>query len=66
MQEELVDISLIEIRTDQRKEKRLEKFVEEIRNPYHFKVGKVEVELTFSADGMDLQKTMEKYFENMS
>lgn len=65
MHEELIDISQIKIDDVQPKEKRLERFIEEVRNPYHFKVGEIEVELTFATDGMKLQETMERYFENM-
>lgn len=61
----LVDISGITIDQSLNKEERIKKYIEDIGNPYHFKIGDVEVVIRFESDGESLQEKLEKYFESM-
>lgn len=62
---ELVDISGITIERSLNKEERMKWFVEKVGNPYEFRVGDIEVAVTFEADGGRMQDKMEHYFESM-
>ena len=46
--DELVDISEIEIRTDLPQEDRIQDYLEQIKNPYLFKVNGIAVKITFA------------------
>ena len=46
-------------------QERINSFIEKVGNPYAFRVGKVEVEISFESDGESLQDKMERYFETI-
>ena len=61
----LVDISEINVDKSLSKEKRIEKFISDVGDPYKFRVGDVEVSVSFDSGGEKLQDKMERYFENI-
>lgn len=63
--EQLVDLAEIEIDNFLNKTERINSFIEKVGNPYAFRVGKVEVEISFESDGESLQDKMECYFETI-
>ena len=63
--EQLVDLSEVEIDNSLNKAERIHSFIEKVGNPYAFRVGNVEVEISFEADGESLQDKMERYFETI-
>ena len=65
--EQLVDLSEVEIEIDNslNKAERIHSFIEKVGNPYAFRVGNVEVEISFESDGESLQDKMERYFETI-
>ena len=63
--EQLVDLAQIEIDNFLNKTERINSFIEKVGNPYAFRVGKVEVEISFESDGESLQDKMERYFETI-
>ncbi len=62
--EDLVDIRDVHIDQDLPKEERIRQFVEQIKNPYCFKVGKVVVKTTFADTDRTLVDCLEHYFRN--
>ena len=62
--ETLVDIRDVVIDQDLPKEERIQSFVQQIRNPYCFRVGEVVVKTTFADTGVTLDERMEHYFRN--
>ncbi len=64
--EQLVDLSEVEIDNSLNKAERIHSFIEKVGNPYAFRVGNVEVEISFESDGESLQDKMERYFETYS
>ena len=46
--EELVDIRDIHIDTSLPQSERIRSFIKQVKNPYHFKVGKVTVKVSYS------------------
>lgn len=52
--ESLVDIRDVEIQRELPCEERIKSFVEQIKNPYCFKVGSVVVNVSYSAGGATL------------
>lgn len=63
--EQLVDLAEIEVDNFLNKTERINSFIEKVGNPYAFRVGKVEVEISFESDGESLQDKMERYFETI-
>ena len=61
----LVDIRDIKIDMDLPKEKRMEEFVRQIKNPYCFRVGKIAVKVDFSEEGATFEERMEEYLESL-
>lgn len=57
--DELVDISTIKIDRDRPVVERILSFMEQVKNPYLFKVGNVPVKVTFSENAQTLQKSLE-------
>ena len=51
--EQLVDLAEIEIDNFLNKTERINSFIEKVGNPYAFRVGKVEVEISFESAGQD-------------
>lgn len=65
LHEGLIDITNITVDTSLDKETRIKKFIEDVKDPYHFLVGDVEVTISFEPDGEKLQDKMERYFESL-
>ncbi|MBQ8322460.1 MAG: hypothetical protein IJX91_00690 [Clostridia bacterium] len=57
--EELVDITTIKINRMEDKENRIIQFIEQIKNPYAFKVGGITVHVTFKKEGPSFQEIFE-------
>lgn len=55
----LVDIQDVKIDTNLSCEERMKQFVEQIKNPYHYKCGKMIIKISFT----DTEKTMEDRFQ---
>jgi hypothetical protein len=62
----LVDISNIRINTDLPAEQRLKQFIEQVKNPYCVRVGKVVVKNCFSETGPALETILAKTLAAMS
>jgi hypothetical protein len=62
--EQLVDIRSIEIDPDLPIAERLLKFLEEVKNPYLFRVGKVPIRVMFSETGKPLDTMLKSHFLN--
>lgn len=60
---ELKDITKIEIDSCLTKEQKIKKLVQELINPYEFKVGDVLVKVSFNKNGTTLQEMMLQYFK---
>lgn len=60
--QELVDIQNISIDTNLPIAERLEKYLKEIKNPYHFSCGNLDVRVHFSSSGHDLSTHLKEYF----
>ena len=63
--EDLVDIQDVTIDTNLPKEERAASFVQQIRNPYCFKCGKMIVKVSFSKDGVTLEERLKTIFSTM-
>lgn len=59
--DELVDIRDVQIDRSQPKEERFRSFLQQIKNPYCFKVGAVVVKMCFSDTDATLEDRMEHY-----
>ena len=60
--EDLTDISKIDIDKAKPVAERIRAFIEQIGNPYLFKVGDIPVKVSFAPDAPTLQKTLETLF----
>ena len=60
----LVDISKITIRGDS-PQQRLASYMEQVKNPYCFKVGNIPVKISFSDDGPTLEDTLTRFFKSI-
>lgn len=56
---DLVDINDVKISTDKPKEERIREFVNQIKNPYCYKVGKITVKVSFTDSGATLEDRLE-------
>jgi len=61
----LVDIRDVNIDMDWPKEKRIEEFILQIKNPYCFKVGKVAVKVEFSEGDATFEDRVKEYLESL-
>ena len=61
----LVDIRDVKIDRTLPKEERIRSFVEQIKNPYCFKVGEVAVKMTFADTEATLEDRMEHYLRSL-
>ena len=52
----LADIRDIHISKDLPRDKRIEEFVRQIKNPYHFKCGEITVHVSFTPNGPTLEE----------
>jgi len=57
----LVDIKDVKVNTDLPKEERMLNFIEQIKNPYCYKCGKVIVKISFADTKVTLEERMENY-----
>lgn len=62
-QKELVDIRNVHIDSSRPKEERIKSFIQQIKDPYNFKVGNVVVHISFSKSHN--QKSINDNFVNM-
>ena len=60
----LVDISKITVRGDS-PQQRLASYMEQVKNPYCFKVGNIPVKISFSDDGPTLEDTLTRFFKSI-
>ena len=58
--EELVDINSVAIDPSQSKEERIAAYLSQIKNPYHFKCGQIEVHACYSVDGPTLTECLKQ------
>ena len=61
----LVDIRDVNIDMDWPREKRIEEFIRQIKNPYCFKVGKVAVKVEFSEGDATFEDRVKEYLESL-
>ena len=61
--EDLKDISKVFIDKTSPTHERIYSFIEQIRNPYLFKVGTTKIKINFATSGETFQKTFERIFE---
>ena len=54
--EELIDIRDVHVSRDLPREKRIEEYVRQIRNPYLFKCGEITVHVSFAPNGPTLEE----------
>ncbi len=59
--DELVDIRTVEVDKDAPFEERIRQFLEQIKNPYAFRVGDVAVKLEFAENGKSLREAIVSY-----
>lgn len=57
----LTDISKVTIHGESALE-RMESFLQQVNNPYHFKVGNTPVRITFSQNGAPLEEMLKTHF----
>ena len=61
--DELVDAADVHIDPDLPPDERMRDYVRQIRNPYHYRVGDVEVRVKFAGEA-SLQECLEHYLEH--
>ena len=61
--EELVDIREIRIDESLPPEKRIQSYLEQIKDPYNFRVGKVKVHCSFTKNGPSIWQCLLPYYE---
>ena len=59
--DQLVDIKDVQINTSLPREERMLDFIEQIKNPYCFKVGKAAVKVSFSDTDATVEDCLERY-----
>lgn len=62
--QDLIDIRHIQIQHDLPALERLEKYLQDIQNPYYFSCGNIKVRVRFSEDGNDLSTQLKRYFSS--
>ena len=62
-QDELVDINSVTVDPSQSKEERIAAYLSQIKNPYHFKCGEIEVYVCYSSDGPTLAECLKQLIE---
>lgn len=63
--EELEDLNQIEIDESLPLSKRVQEFINKIKNPYCFRVGEMVVKVSYQDEGPSFQQTMEDMFTSM-
>ena len=54
--QELIDIRDVHVSRDLPREKRIEEYIRQIRNPYLFKCGEITVHVSFAPNGPTLEE----------
>ena len=62
-EDELVDINSVTIDPSQSKEERIAAYLSQIKNPYHFKCGQIEVHTCYSVDGPTLMECLKQLID---
>lgn len=62
---ELVDINTVSIDTDEPITERIEKFLEQIKNPYCFLCNDITVKIEFDSQGKSLDEILKKYLTEL-
>ena len=60
--EDLVDIQNVHIDTALPVAERVQNYIAQIKNPYHFSYGDSVVNISFTPDGTDLKTRLKSYF----
>jgi len=60
--EELADIQTVHIDTSLPLAERYQKYIAQIKNPYHFRHGDSIINISFAPDGADLTTCLKRYF----
>lgn len=63
--DELVDINDVKIDINQTKEEKIKSFINQIKNPYCYKCGKVTIKISFSDNGKSLEDLMSDYISSL-
>lgn len=61
----LVDINDVEVKTDLPKEERIKDYIQQIKNPYCYKCGKMIIKLSFADTDETLEDKMISYFKSL-
>lgn len=62
---ELVDLRSVKIDTEKPVPERIENFIEQIQNPYCFRVGEVAVKVVYKENGPTFQQSFEEMLQTM-
>lgn len=62
-QDELVDIRSVAIDSSLSREERIAEFLTQIKNPYHFRCGTIEVHACYSSEGPSLSDCLKQLIE---
>ncbi len=62
---ELVDIRSVRVDPNAPYEQRMREFLEQIKNPYAFRVGDTAVKIEFAPDGIPLRDAMMSYLKTL-
>lgn len=63
--EELVELTSVVIDPTLPKEERIKSFIEQIKNPYKFKINGVVVTVSYNESGPTLQELLEAYIKTV-
>lgn len=63
--DELVDINDVKIDINQTKEEKIKSFINQIKNPYCYKCGKVTIKISFSDNSKSLEDLMSDYISSL-
>lgn len=58
---DLIDIRTVNIDTELPKEKRIENYIQQIKNPYQFRCGKMVVQIFFADTEVTLDECLKQY-----
>lgn len=62
--EKLIDVSKLTFKNELLIKEMLENFITKVKNPYHFKSGKVEIEILYSTTEKTVYDLLKDYFLN--
>ena len=61
----LVDLETIQIDSSKPVQERIQSFLQQIQNPYCFRIGEVAVKVNYRSDGPSFQQNFEDVLRNM-